>query len=402
MPPTFSLAARRALLIPLATVSMAVGLAACNQPPPAAEVVVVVASATSNEPAPALAASDLADLRQAALANGGAVAYVVDTNTGQPTQISLTPRRPDGQVDYGPDRDTVLNENLGQVEQLVGGQAADGPFDLLALLAKAVKVSPVPGTLLVLSSGISTAGGFDLRQVGWSAQPGTVASELKQEGLLPQLAGWHVIFSGLGDTAGDQPALPLPQQTELVAYIMAICHASAAASCSTDDVTRPDPASRSTYPDPVVAVPAVTPVQGPGPGAGPGAGPERWSGESLPADIFFRLNSAALLPGADSFLRPIADRAIAQNSQVSIQGFASPETGTPAYNQALSLARAQAIRSQLIALGVPAGQIVRVVGEGTAGETAAACYRDGHLDEAVCAKLRRVVILLSPVSDNLA
>ena len=107
----------------------------------------------------------------------------------------------------------------------------------------------------MVTSGLSTAGGFDLRQVGWNANPVAVASQLKHEGLLPSLAGWHVIFSGLGDTAGDQPALPLPQQAELVAYIMAICHAAGAASCGTDDVTRPDPPALSTNPTPVVPVP---------------------------------------------------------------------------------------------------------------------------------------------------
>jgi hypothetical protein len=34
--------------------------------------------------------------------------------------------------------------------------------------------------------------------------------------------------------------------------------------------------------------------------------------------------------------------------------------------------------------------------------TAAACHRNGHLDETVCAKLRRVVILFSPVPGNAA
>jgi outer membrane protein OmpA-like peptidoglycan-associated protein len=376
----------------LVTVWVASGLAACDHEQPPTEVVVVVASATRNEPAPVFAPADVADLRQDAVSAGGAVAYVVDTNTGQPTTVSLTPRRPDGQVDYGPDRDSVLAANLAQVERLVAEQAADGPFDLLSMLAKAVKVSATPGTLIVVSSGLSTAGGFDLRQVGWSADPAAVAAQLGREGLLPPLAGWHVVFSGLGDTAGDQPALPLPQQAELDAYVMAICHAAGAASCATDDVTRPDPPALSTYPAPVVPVPVVTSVQG----------PHRWTGVSIPADIFFRLNSSQLLPGADSVLAPLAARAVAHHLEVSIQGFASPETGTPAYNQALSQARADAIGARLITLGVSPAQIVKVVGEGTAGKTAAACYRGGHLDEAFCATLRRVVILLSPVPGSAA
>lgn len=382
----------RVLLGLLVIASVAGGLAACEHEQPPVKVIVLEGSATRNEPSPVLAAPDLADLRRDAVTSGGAIAYVINPNTGQPTTVTLTPRRPDGQVDYGPDRDSDLAANLSQVQHLLSLQAADQPFDLLSLLAKGVKVSRVPGTLFMVTSGLSTAGGFDLRQVGWNASPVAVASQLEHEGLLPSLTGWHVIFSGLGDTAGDQPALPLPQQAELVAYVLAICHAAGAASCSTDDVTRPDPSALSAYPDPIVPVPVVTSVQG----------PHHWTGENIPADTFFRLNSSRLLPGADSILGPLAARAVAHHLQVSITGFASPETGSPAYNQALSLARARAIRVRLIALGVSPDQIVQVTGEGTAGKTAAACYRGGHLDEAVCAKLRRVLILLSPVPGSAA
>jgi|HubBroStandDraft_5_1064220.scaffolds.fasta_scaffold49840_2 outer membrane protein OmpA-like peptidoglycan-associated protein len=388
-PFTFLRPTGRVLLGLLATVSVASNLTACDHEQPTVKVIVLVASATRNEPAAVLAPPDLADLRQAAVTSD-AIAYVVDTNTGQPTTVTLTPLRPDGQVEYGPDRNALLAANLAQVQRLLARQAADHPFDLLSLLAQAVKVSPVPGTLIVVSSGLSTAGGFDLRQVGWYASPVAVASQLKREGFLPSLTKWHVIFSGLGDTAGDQPALPLPQQAELVAYIMAICHAAGAASCGTDDVTRPDPPAASSYRAPVVPVPVVTSVQG----------PRGWTGENIPADLFFRLNSSQLLPGADSILGPLAARAKAYRLQVSITGSASPETGSPAYNQALSLARARSIQAGLIALGVAPDQIIQVAGDSTAGKTAAVCYRDGHLDEVVCAKLRRVVILLSPVPNS--
>lgn len=317
MPLTIRRPAARTLLTLLVTAFVASGLAACDHQQPPATVIVLVASATRNEPAAVLAPPDLADLRQAALAGAGALAYVVDPDTGQPITVTLTPRRPDGEVDYGPDRYTLLAANLSQVQHLLGRQAADQPFDLLSLLAKAVKVSPVAGTLIVVSSGLSTAGGFDLRQVGWYANPAAVARQLESEGLLPPLTGWHVVFSGLGDTAGDQPALPLPQQAELVAYILAICHAAGAASCRTDDVTRADPPARSTYPAPVVPVPKVPSFQG----------PHHSTGESIPADMFFRLNSSQLLPGADSILGPLAAQAVAGHLQVSITGFASPEPG---------------------------------------------------------------------------
>ena len=116
-----------------------------------------------------------------------------------------------------------------------------------------------------------------------------------------------------------------------------------------------------------------------------------------PADMFFRLDRSQLLPGADSILGPLAARASSGHLLVSITGFASPESGSDAYNQALSLARARSVEARMIALGVSAGQIVQVAGDGTAGKTATACYRGGYLDKAVCAQMRRVVILLSPV-----
>ena len=200
-------------------------------------------------------------LETAGSASTQAQAYVVNPATGQPANIPLTPRRPDGQVEYGPRRQFLLEANVTRVAHLLSGEAATGPFDLLNMIAAAARVTSPPGTLLILSSGLSTAGGIDLRQVGWGASPGTVAAQLKQRGLLPNLSGWQVIFSGLGDTAGRQPPLPLPQRTTLTSYWLAICRAAGAASCGTDETTRPDPPSRSTTPVPVVPVPAVTSVR---------------------------------------------------------------------------------------------------------------------------------------------
>src|SRR5205807_5379611 len=120
-------------------------------------VVVAVASATRNEPDAVLTSADLTAVRQAGATNTGAIAYVVDPNSGQPTTVPLTPHRPDGAVEYGPDRDTLLTANVNQVQRLLGREAAAQPFDLLSLLAIAVRVSSIPGILIVLSSGLSTS-----------------------------------------------------------------------------------------------------------------------------------------------------------------------------------------------------------------------------------------------------
>jgi flagellar motor protein MotB len=362
-------------------------LAACGGAPAGpARVIVLLASATRNETAPVLAPGDLGELRAAGETSSDAVAYVVDASTGQSVRVPLTPRRPDGQVDYGPDRDQVQAADVHRVVSLVGREAADQPFDLLSWIASATRVSSARGTLIVVSSGLSTAGAFDLRQVGWDADPGQVAAQLKQRGELPGLGGWHVVFSGLGDAAGAQPALPLPQRATLVRYWLALCRAAGAASCRADEITRPGLPSHSRTPVPIVPVPRVVSVQG----------PRGWTGPAIPDDTFFAFGSARLLPGADAILTPLARQAASMHRDVSISGFASPDGGSVAYNARLSLSRAISIKMRLISLGLPPAQIVSVTGQGTAGRTAAACEQDGHLDEALCAQLRRVVILLGP------
>jgi outer membrane protein OmpA-like peptidoglycan-associated protein len=385
---TRQIQARRRLIIGAAVTAPLLGsvlLSGCQPPPNRPENIVVVSSATANEPAPVLPAPDRSMLRNAGSSSTRAVAFVVDPDTGRPRQVSLTARRADGEVDYGPGRDRKLTADVNRVQELLDTLSASEPFDLLTMMAQAIRVTSVPGTLLVLSSGLSTAGGFDVRQVGWGADPHAVAVWLDRGGLLPRLVGWHVVFSGLADTAGRQPALPLPQRTTLTRYWLAICHVAGAASCTVDGVTRPEPPSRSTNPVPVVTVPHVTSFRGP-----------HGQTTDVPADAFFAFGSARLLPGVNAVLGPLAAEARGQYLQVTITGYASPDGGTDAYNLALSAARAQAVKGRLIALGVPAGLVIKVVGLGTAGQSRSACYHQGHLDEAICAQLRRVVIILYP------
>lgn len=376
-------------LIPVVIIwSVLTLLSACHTPPvntPAK--VVVLASGTANEPEPELAAEDTSILYAAGSDSTDGTAYVVNPNTGQPTTVSLTPLRPDGEVEYAqPRRDQLLGAQVNRVQAVLDTEPASESFDLLTEITDAARVTSPPGTMIVLSSALSVTGAFNLIDVGWGADPQAIAAQLKSRGMIPSLAGWHVVFSGLGIVAGRQEALPLPELTTLTDYWMAICRASGAASCATDETTRPEPPSRSITPVPVVPVPPVTSV----------TGPHGWSGKSVPADQFFGFGSARLLPGANNILEPLATKAVDNHSLISITGYASPDGGSDAFNQTLSTARAQSVRARLISLGVSPAQIVKAAGLGTAGKTRSACYRNGSLDESICAQLRRVVILLSP------
>ena len=226
-------------------------------PPSSCSLVVIACAATCNEPAPAICPGELPR----------PVAELTDV---------LMP--------------------ISRIAAQLGGEAATGPFDLLSTMVTASRVTSPPATMLLLSSGVSTAGGFDLRKVGWAEPPAMAAADLKQRGLLPDLAGWTVIFAGLGKTAGRQPALPLPQQMTLASYWLAICHATGAAACRVDDTLRPVHGSRSTVPVPVVPVPAVQSI----------TGPQGQQQAIVPADLLFAFSSATLLPSANSYLAPVA------------------------------------------------------------------------------------------------
>src|SRR5260370_17434250 len=192
-------ARRRRTVACAATVTVLCGsvlLSGCQSSPDTPKIIVIVASATANEPAPVLAAPDRSMLRSAGSSTGG-VAFVVDPDTGQTREVSLTPHRADGEVDYGPDRNRELTANVNRVQQLLDTLAASKPFDLLSMIAQAVPVSSVPGTLLVLSSGLSTAGGFHLSQVRWGADPPTVAVWLHQPAPLPPPPPSPPLFSAL-------------------------------------------------------------------------------------------------------------------------------------------------------------------------------------------------------------
>jgi outer membrane protein OmpA-like peptidoglycan-associated protein len=127
-------------------------------------------------------------------------------------------------------------------------------------------------------------------------------------------------------------------------------------------------------------------------------GPRHQTVTSLPDALLFPFDSSTLVVSADTILQPIAQHARSQNQLVSITGYASPDGGSNAYNLALSARRSAAVRDRLFALGLPAGQIGQVIGAGTAGKSRAACLIHGQLDEAACAQLRKVVIVLSPAA----
>ncbi|MGH3910183.1 MAG: OmpA family protein, partial [Pseudonocardiaceae bacterium] len=298
--------------------------------------------------------------------------------------LSLTPRRANGDVEHGRQRGLLIDDNLRQVGDTVTATTATRPgLDLLQGIDDAVAGSE-HGVLVVVSNGLSTSGGFDLRQVGWNAEPDQIVAQLRERGLLPELSGWRVLFTGLGSTAGDQPPLPKPARDKLTAYWTAICEA-AADSCEFDDTrfarTPPVPGPEM----PVVPIPGVTSVTGP-------------SGEvttTLSDRVLgFAGNSAALSPAAVDLLGETATRITAKaggrpDAPVTVRGYtADPPGSTPEGRQQLSLDRARAVAHALAAAGVT-NKIVTVGGAAAPGMSAVV---NGVFDEGIATAMRRVEI----------
>ncbi|WP_083255096.1 OmpA family protein [Amycolatopsis orientalis] len=355
--------------------------------------IVILASATSNEPRPSLPSAIERLLAEAANSrdatdgkNGKGALAIVTTADGDTARTwPLTPRRANGAVEHGLQRENLIEGNVRRVTEAVAGLAATEPgLDLLAGIDNAVRGTG-PGTLVVLSSGLSTAGGFDLRRTGWQLEPGALAAELKSRGLLPRLDGRRFVMTGIGATAGLQAPLSLPTRERLVAYWREICRAAGAAECVIDDARPDHRPPNGNVPTPEVPVPGIVSV----------SGPDGTTKTTLSNDVLgFAGDSAALSPAAQGVLTELASRIGAKRdgrtaAKVVVRGFTADPPGSTEQGRAeLSAARANAVAGALRAAGVDGP--IEASGGGTApGMTA---MSGGVFDEGAAVKMRRVDI----------
>jgi outer membrane protein OmpA-like peptidoglycan-associated protein len=316
--------------------------------------VALVVGAHANAPHPTLADGVVQEL-EAAAASGARIAVVV--NDGTPSVILDGSLASTAKNQYAQQRDA--DRAVSQVaEVLATGRADDGESDLLAALDQAVRAvsdAAGPRTLLVVDSGLQTAGALRFQDAGMlAADPQEVVAYLADTGQLPSLAGTRVVLSGVGDTAPPQEPLSPAQRRSLVELWTQIATAAGADAVDVLDA----PLSRP----PAAGLPAVTPVPVPQPVPPTlSVEPVRLSEESvafLPDTADFRDPD-----GAAAVLRPIAQQAVAAGSALHLSGTTS-SAGTQEGRRKLSLARAETVKQSLVQLGVPAERI-RVSGLGS-------------------------------------
>ncbi|HWD00880.1 MAG TPA: OmpA family protein [Amycolatopsis sp.] len=390
---------RKRVAIATASLSLLLaGTAGCAIParsftPSGGERVVVVVSGTANEPKPVATADTVKILRAAANSSDvsqqgsgkSSVVLVSAADGGDAPSVVLTPRRADGSLEHGLNRPALIDKNVQAASDVIAATAAHrAGLDLLGGIDQAVRGID-PGTLVVDSNGLSTAGAFDLRQVGWTADPAAIAQQLKAAGALPHLTGWHVLFTGLGAVAGPQPPLPTSARDKLGAYWTAICRTAGAASCTVDQSRVPARRPEATVATPVVPVPGVQSVLGPG---------GRVNTTVSDSALGFAGDSAALSPGAQDLLRALAGSITARladrpDAPVTVRGYAAdPPGSTTTGRQELATLRARAVAGALTAAGVT--NFVDAAGIGT--EPGVTAMTGGRFDERAASRMRRVEV----------
>jgi len=269
----------------------------------------------------------------------------------------------------------------------IGGATAHGHLTLMTLMANAIYDVPfrVPGNLPILRnllphvglgagvarlidnslpyngltvSGNTTVPAFQaIGGVEYALTP-AVKLGLDYRYLLAHNAAFHVPTSGAAARVGDlnDHAILLTMRYEFGA----------------PRAPAPQPAAAAA-PPPVVAAPAA-------PATPPPPQPKNYA-------VYFPFNSATLTASAREIVAQAATAARQeQYTRIAVSGY-TDTVGTSKYNQRLSEKRAEAVRQELIADGVPSGEIVT---RGF-GESDLAVPTAGGVKEP---RNRRVVIML--------
>ncbi|MGY1680679.1 OmpA family protein [Geodermatophilus sp. SYSU D01176] len=332
----------------LAVAATAAGCSAAEAAEPTGAVAVVL-GARSNMPPPVLDSAAEAALKTAVQDQSLALFVIAD---GEPAVEGKRDLVTPGENETG--REGQRQEWREWVKRSFEGAAAqDEETDLLGALdlaARAISSAPGTHTIVVVDSGLSTAGDLDFagQPELLDADPEELAESLAASDALPDLTGVRVVVQGIGDTAEPQEELSTAQRRHLVE----LWEAMLATAGATEVVVEETPLSGS----PSDGLPRVTPVGLPQPVQCVGGAIEL-SG----ADVAFQPNSAEFVEAAAAraVLEPIAKQLVGTGATATLTG-TTARVGDLKGQRALSEQRAQAVLEELVELRVPRESLTAV------------------------------------------
>jgi outer membrane protein OmpA-like peptidoglycan-associated protein len=341
----------------------------------------VIVGAHSNMMAPSILDTAETEIDTASALGSPATIIVDDGNPAASAPVSLKAAN---------DNPLYQQDKVDQLKKSIDKARADKPeVNLLAALdlaARSVGDATGPKTIVVIDSGLQTAGALRFQDQDGAllnANPDEVVAALRRMQQLPNLAGMRVVFTGLGDTAPPQQPLPAPARTVLVTLWTKIVEA-AGGQAEIKQAPLPSRPTLNGLP-PVTAVPVAAQAIGP-----------------LPSITVLRDGTVGFVPDQAVFRDPDQTRAVLADYAKAIIGGktalltgTTASDGTPDYRLRLSEKRAGAVRDLLVSLGAPADHIrTRGLGSDFPGYVP---DRDsqGNLDPVPAAQNRQVIIELT-------
>lgn len=221
--------------------------------------------------------------------------------------------------------------------------------------------------MIVVGTGLSTAGVLDFRNNLLMADPDAVANALEEQGEIPSLEGIRVYWQQLGDTAAPQPELNGRQKQTLEDIWRAVIRRGGG-EVEFDEMIYKPVAGDIAFPQvSVVDIPSAPVIgfdasqmetESPSPFQEPVSLSEE--------QICFVGDSARYVDPAEAreVLSPIAEILISNPDVCLLLCGCIAGDGTTQYGMDLSLQRAEAVRETLMELSVPGKQLM-VIGLGT-------------------------------------
>lgn len=204
------------------------------------------------------------------------------------------------------------------------------------------------GTIVLVDSGLQTTGSIDYTQEGMlAAEPQAIVKALSASGQLPDLTGMTVYLVGIGQTVAPQEPLDAAARRDVQAQWRALVEGAGAACVYFDDTPRGAAQADglpavTAFPVPTFATEIPTPDQP----------------LFLRDEVRFNSDSAEYVDPqrAAEALRPIADWMKQSGSSVTLTGTTATD-GTEEGRKRLSLRRAEAVKTSLVAMGADARRI---------------------------------------------